>query len=112
MAKKMKPTNKKIEEELESQLQSALAEQMINKLNKQDFIGESGGGMVKVHMKINEVGQDQIVKIEIEDQLYNKEDKQFMIDLLISAINDGHKKINEGFEDFIDENQDSFMMKL
>ena len=45
--------------------------------------GESGGGMVKVTVN----GKKQLVKIEIEDEIFDKNDKELMQDLIVAATN-------------------------
>ena len=45
--------------------------------------GESGGGMVKVTVN----GKKQLVKIEIEDDIFDKNDKELMQDLIVAATN-------------------------
>jgi hypothetical protein len=45
--------------------------------------GESGGGMVRVTVN----GKKQLVKIEIEDDIFDKNDKELMQDLVVAATN-------------------------
>ncbi len=46
---------------------------------------ESGGGMVKVTV----TGKQNIVKIEIDPEVINKDDKEMLEDLIIAAVNKG-----------------------
>lgn len=45
--------------------------------------GESGGGMVKVTVN----GKKQLVKIEIEEDIFDKNDKELLQDLVVAATN-------------------------
>lgn len=45
--------------------------------------GESGGGMVKVTAN----GKKKLVKIEIEESLLTKDDKDVLQDLIVAAVN-------------------------
>lgn len=46
-------------------------------------VGEAGAGMVKATVN----GKKQVLKIEIDDNLINPEDKEMMCDLIVAAIN-------------------------
>ena len=52
--------------------------------------GESGGGMVKITVN----GNKEIIKIEIDDDIINLNDKEILQDLIISALNISFKEIN------------------
>lgn len=52
--------------------------------------GESGGGMVKATLS----GEKKVLTIEVEQGLYESEEKQFVLDLIVAAINDGQRKMD------------------
>ena len=54
------------------------------------LVGESGAGLVKVHMN----GRHDVQKVELDDGLMG-EDKDVIEDLIAAAINDAVKKIEE-----------------
>lgn len=45
--------------------------------------GESGGGMVKATVN----GKRQVVSIQIEDDIFTKNDKELLQDLVVAAVN-------------------------
>lgn len=57
-------------------------------------IGESGAGLVKVHM----TGRHDVKQVELDDGLLS-EDKDVIEDLIAAAINDAVKKIEENNRD-------------
>ncbi len=57
-----------------------------------EFEGCAGGGMVKVLI----IGTGLVKKINIDDSLINKEEKEILEDLLIAAFNDAKKKADDG----------------
>ncbi len=71
------------------------AQQMQDRLQKQmgEMIvdGAAGGGMVTV--KIN--GHKQMQSITIDPEAVSKEDVEMLQDLVLAAINDAHRKIDE-----------------
>jgi len=54
------------------------------------LIGESGAGLVKVHMN----GRHDVQRVELDDDLLGEE-KDVVEDLIAAAINDAVKKIEE-----------------
>ena len=69
------------------QLQKKMAEAQ-EKLNSIEVEGSSGGGMVKVIA----TAKGDIKRINIDDSLLKKEEKEMMEDLIIAAINDAKQK--------------------
>lgn len=57
-------------------------------LENLEVTGESGGGMVKVTM----TGQKLAKKVEIEDSLWNEQDKALIEDLVTAAFNQAAEK--------------------
>jgi DNA-binding YbaB/EbfC family protein len=53
--------------------------------------GESGGGMAHVVMN----GRHKIVRADVDDQTWNHESKEVILDLINSAVNDAVDKIEE-----------------
>ncbi len=52
--------------------------------------GEAGGGMVKATVS----GDKKVLTIDVEQELYASEEKQFILDLITAAINDGMRKMD------------------
>ncbi len=61
------------------------------KIENMEVEGTSGGGAVKVIMN----GKHELKKINIDKSLLNAEEVEVLEDLIIAAINDVNKKINE-----------------
>ena len=61
------------------------------KIENMEVEGTSGGGAVKVVMN----GKHELKKINIDKSLLNAEEVEVLEDLIIAAINDVNKKINE-----------------
>ncbi len=74
-------------------------EEMKEELKKERVTSESGGGMVKVEAN----GYGDILKLEIEDELFNGSDKQLLEDLIISAINMTKEKTKTLFQEKMQE---------
>ena len=71
------------------------AKQMQEKMQKQmaDLRVEAtaGGGMVTVTMS----GTKQLVALKIDPEVVSKEDVEMLQDLIVAAINDAHRKVDE-----------------
>ena len=61
------------------------------KIENMEVEGTSGGGAVKVIMN----GKHELKKINIDKSLLNAEEVEVLEDLIIAAVNDVNKKINE-----------------
>lgn len=61
---------------------------------KKIVVGESGAGMVKVHLS----GRYDASKVELSAELM-QEDKEIIEDLIAAAINDAVKKLDDGNRD-------------
>jgi len=70
-----------------------MQEQMLNAQKEAEsrvLIGESGAGLVKVHMN----GRHDVKQVVLDSTLL-KEDKEVIEDLIAAAINDAVKKLDE-----------------
>ena len=54
----------------------------------------AGGGMVTVVMN----GAKQVQAIKIDPEAVSKEDVEMLQDLILAALNDAHKKVDEGLQ--------------
>ena len=61
------------------------------KINNQEFEGQSGAGAVKV--KIN--GKFHMLELKISPELANKDELEILEDLIIAAFNDAKKKADD-----------------
>jgi DNA-binding YbaB/EbfC family protein len=57
-----------------------------------EFTGSAGGGMVKVTIDGSGIAK----KIELDDSLVNKEEKDILEDLIVAALNDAKKQADDG----------------
>jgi hypothetical protein len=65
------------------------AKKMEEEASNKEFTAKSGGGLVKVSLN----GHGEVIDLNIDDSLL--EDKESLQILLISAINDGFKMVEE-----------------
>ena len=74
------------------------AQQMQEKLQKQmeSTVVEAtaGGGMVSV--KIN--GQKHLLSVQIEPEVFSGGDKDMLQDLIVAAVNEGSRKVDEALQ--------------
>ncbi|MFI3251722.1 MAG: YbaB/EbfC family nucleoid-associated protein [bacterium] len=61
------------------------------RLEETIFNGTAGGGMVKIEA----TGAKQILKINIDEEVLTKEDKEMLEDTIVAALNDLFKNIDE-----------------
>jgi hypothetical protein len=71
------------------------AQQMQDRLQKQmaelRVEATAGGGMVTVLMS----GQKQLLSLKIDPEVVSKDDVEMLQDLIVAAINDAHRKVDE-----------------
>ena len=71
------------------------AQEMQNRLQKQmaevRVEGNAGGGMVTVVVN----GAKQVQSLKIDPEVVSKEDVEMLQDLIVAAINDAHRKVDE-----------------
>lgn len=74
------------------------AQQMQEKLQKQMettvIEATAGGGMVSVKMN----GQKQLLSIQIEPEVFSGGDKDMLQDLIVAAVNEANRKIDEALQ--------------
>jgi len=74
------------------------AQQMQEKLQKQMettvMEATAGGGMVSVKMN----GQKQLLSIQIEPDVFSGGDKDMLQDLIVAAVNEANRKIDEALQ--------------
>lgn len=69
--------------------------QMQEELATKEYEGTSGGGMVAV--KVN--GKHELLSINIDPSIIDASEKEMLEDLIIAAINDAKKKVDQGATD-------------
>jgi DNA-binding YbaB/EbfC family protein len=71
------------------------AQQMQERLQKQmaemTVEASAGGGMVTV--KVN--GHKNVLSLEIDPEVVSKDDVEMLQDLIVAALNDAHRKVDE-----------------
>ena len=71
------------------------AQQMQERLQKQmaelKVEGNAGGGMVTVIIN----GAKQIQSLKIDPEVVSKDDVEMLQDLIVAAVNDAHRKVDE-----------------
>ena len=72
------------------QMQAKMA-QLQEELAKTEFEVSSGGGMVTVRMN----GQQEVLAVKIEDEVFSDGDKEMLEDLIVAAINEARQKAAE-----------------
>ena len=73
-----------------AEMQKKLKEAQENLANI-EVEGTSGGGLVKVTIN----GKNEIKKVDIDQSLIKPEEKEILEDLIVAAINEGRKKVEE-----------------
>ena len=74
------------------------AQQMQERLKKQmaelTVEATAGGGMITVKMN----GEKQLLSIKIDPEVVSKEDVEMLQDLIVAAVNDAHRKVDEALK--------------
>ncbi len=74
------------------------AQQMQERLQKQmaelRVEATAGGGMVTVEMS----GGKQLLSLKIDPEVVSKDDVEMLQDLILAAINDAHRKVDEALQ--------------
>jgi len=73
------------------QQMQAKMEEMQAQLEGQEVEGTSGGGMIKVIAN----GKQEIVSIEIDPEVVDKDDVEMLQDLIVAAVNQAREKAQE-----------------
>ena len=68
------------------EMQSKMAK-IQEELAAKEVEGSSGGGMVKVRMN----GQQELLNIEIDSEVFGEGDKEMLEDLVVAAVNDARR---------------------
>jgi len=68
-----------------------MSNSMKEKMDNLEVTGNAGGGMVKVVMN----GHKNLLKISIEDEVIDPREKEMLNDLIIAAVNDAIRKVDE-----------------
>jgi nucleoid-associated protein EbfC len=75
------------------------AQQMQDRLQKQmaelRVEATAGGGMITVVMS----GHKQLLSIKIDPDVVSKEDVEMLQDLIVAAVNDAQRKVDEAMQD-------------
>ena len=83
---------------MDLQLLMKQAQQMQEKLQKQMETtvveATAGGGMVSVKMN----GQKHLLSVQIEPDVFSGGDKDMLQDLIVAAVNEGSRKIDEALQ--------------
>ena len=70
-------------QEMQAKLQQQMADMRVE--------ATAGGGMISVTV----TGNKQLVSMKIDPEVVSKEDVEMLQDLIVAAINDAHRKVDE-----------------
>jgi DNA-binding YbaB/EbfC family protein len=73
----------------QAQLMQQKMKELQDQLERQEIIGSSGAGLVKVTVN----GKNETRRIEIDASLFKPEDKGVVEDLIVAAANDARTKV-------------------
>ena len=74
----------KQDQQMQDKLQKQMAEMRIE--------ATAGGGMVTVVVN----GTKQVLSLKIDPEAVSKDDVEMLQDLIVAAVNDAHRKVDEG----------------
>ncbi len=89
--------------EMQSKMQEAQ-----EKLGEITAEGEAGGGMVKALVN----GKKELLSIEVEPELFKPEDAKLTQDLIVAAVNNALRKVEEKAKDEMAKVTDGLMPKI
>jgi DNA-binding YbaB/EbfC family protein len=72
------------------EMQARMAK-MQDELAAMEFEASSGGGMVTVKMN----GQQEVLGVSIDEEVFNDGDREMLEDLIVAAINEARQKAGE-----------------
>ncbi len=72
------------------EMQSRMA-QIQEEMARTTAVGRSGGGMVEVVLN----GKQEVQKLKIDRTIVNPDDVEMLEDLIVAALNDGQRKVQE-----------------
>jgi DNA-binding YbaB/EbfC family protein len=75
----------------QAQQMQAKMKELQEQLERQEIVGSSGAGMVKVTVN----GKGETRRLEIDASLFKPEDKGVVEDLIVAACNDARAKVEE-----------------
>ncbi len=82
----------------QAQKMQAMIEQKRAELEEKDYVVSSGGGMVEVTMN----GKHQVKSIGINPEVVDPEDVEMLEDMLVAALNEATRQIDEEAERELD----------
>lgn len=82
----------------QAQKMQAMIEQKRAELEEKDYVVSSGGGMVEVTMS----GKHQVKSIGINPEVVDPEDVEMLEDMLVAALNEATRQIDEEAERELD----------
>lgn len=75
----------------QAQQMQAKMQQLQEELAKKEVEGTSGGGMVKVKMN----GQQEVLSVNIEPEVFDDGDKEMLEDLIVAAVNEARRQVTD-----------------
>jgi hypothetical protein len=71
------------------------------RLEESIFTGTAGGGLVKVEV----YGNKEVLSVDINEDILNKDDKEMIEDTIVAALNDAFRQVDEETQDVMSEFQ-------
>ena len=68
-----------------------LQAQLLEQLRKIKVVGNAGGGMVKIEMD----GEQNVLSVKIEPQVFEEKDISMIEDLIVAAVNESKRRAQE-----------------